>query len=41
VLKFIFKHTFLLLVTVGLSHGVHRKLYTLTGGQRAKKFEKH
>jgi len=27
--------TFLVLVTVGLGHGVYRKLYTVIGGQRA------
>jgi len=32
-------HTFLVLVTVGISHGVYRQLYTLIGGQRAVKFE--
>jgi len=31
----------LVLVTAGLGHGVHRKLYILIGGQRAEKFEKH
>jgi len=30
-----------ILVTVGLGHGVYRKLYTLIGGQRAEKFENH
>jgi len=30
-------HTFLVLVTVGLGHGVYRKLYSLIGGQRAEK----
>jgi len=34
-------HTLLALVTVGLGHGVYRKLYTLIGGQRAEKFENH
>jgi len=34
-------HTFLVLVTVGLSHGVYRKLHTLIGGQRVEKFENH
>jgi len=34
-------HTFLVLVTVGLGHGVYRKLYSLIGGQRAQKFENH
>jgi len=34
-------HTFLAIVTVGLGHGVDRKLYTLIGGQRAQKFENH
>jgi len=34
-------HTFLVLVTVGLGHGVYRKLYTLIVGQRAEKFENH
>jgi len=34
-------HTFLVLVTVGLGHGVYRKLHTLIGGQRAQKFENH
>jgi len=34
-------HTILVLVTVGLGHGVYRKLYTLIGGQRAEKFENH
>jgi len=32
-------HIFLLLVTVGLGHGVYRKLYALFGGQRAETFE--
>ena len=32
-------HTFLVLVSVGLGHGVYRKLYTLIGGWRAEKFE--
>jgi len=41
VLKFIFTHTFLVLVAVGLGHGVYRKLYTLIGGQRAETFENH
>jgi len=41
VLKFILTHTFFVLVTVGLGHGVYRKLYTLIGGQRAEKFENH
>ena len=41
VLKFILTHTFLVLVTVGLGHGVYRKLYTSIGGQRAEKFENH
>jgi len=27
--------------TVGLGHGVYRKLYTLIGGHRAEKFENH
>ena len=34
-------HTFLVLVTVGLGHGVYRKMYTFIGGQRAEKFENH
>ena len=34
-------HTILVFVTFGLGHGVYRKLYTLTGGQRAEKFENH
>jgi len=34
-------HTFLVLVTVGLGHGVYRKLYTVIGGQRAETFENH
>jgi len=34
-------HTNLVLVTVGLGHGVYRKLYTLIGGQRAEKLENH
>jgi len=34
-------HTFLVLVTVGLGHGVYRKLDTLIGGQSAEKFENH
>jgi len=34
-------HTFLVVITVGLGHGVYRKLYTLIGGQRAEKFESH
>jgi len=29
------------LVTIGLGHGVYRKLYTLIGDQRAQKFENH
>jgi len=33
--------TFLVFVTVGLGHGVYRKLYNLIGGQRAEKFENH
>jgi len=33
--------TFLVLVTVGLGHGVYRKLYTLIEGQRSEKFENH
>jgi len=41
VLKFSLTHTFLVLVTVGLGHGVYRNLYTFTGGQRAEKFENH
>jgi len=32
VLKFVLTHTFLVLVTAGLGHGVCRKLYTLIGG---------
>jgi len=32
-------NTFIVLVTVGIGHGVYRKFYTLIGGQRAKKFE--
>jgi len=40
-LKFILTHTFLVLVTVGLGHGVYSKLYTVIGGQRAEKFENH
>jgi len=39
VLKFILTHTFLVLVTVALGHGVYRKLYILIGCQRAEKFE--
>jgi len=34
-------HAFLVLVTVGLGHGVYRKLYTVIGGQRVEKFENH
>jgi len=34
-------HTFLVFVTVGLGHGVYRKLYTLIGGQRTEKLENH
>jgi len=34
-------HTFFILVTVGLGHGVYRKLYTLIGGQSAEKFENY
>jgi len=34
-------HTFFVLVTVGLGHGVYRKLHTLIGVQRAEQFEKH
>jgi len=33
-------HIFVL-VTVGLSHGVYKKLYTSIGGQLAEKFENH
>jgi len=33
--------TFLVLVTVGLGHGVYGKLYALIGGQRAEKVENH
>jgi len=29
-------HTFFVLVTVGLGHGVYRKLHILIGGQRAE-----
>jgi len=29
-------HTFLVLVTVGLGHGVYRKLYTFIGGHVQK-----
>jgi len=41
VLKFILTHPFFVSVTVGLGHGVDRKLYTSIGGQRAEKFENH
>jgi len=41
VVKFILTHIFLVLETVGLGHGVYRKLYVLIGGQRAEKFENH
>ena len=41
VLKFILTHTILVLVAVGLGHGVYRKLYTLIGGHRSEKFENH
>ena len=34
-------HTFLVLATFGLGHGVYKKLYTLIGSQRAEKFENH
>jgi len=34
-------HTFLVLVTFGLGHGVYRKLCALIGGKRAEKFENH
>jgi len=34
-------HTFLALVTVGVGHGVYRKLYTLIGSERAEKFANH
>jgi len=34
-------HTFLVLVTVELGHGVYRKFYTFVGGQRAEKFDNH
>jgi len=40
-LRFILTHTILVLATVGLGHGVYRKLYALIGGQRAEKFENH
>jgi len=36
-----FTHTFLVLVIVGLGHGVYRKLYTLIGGERAENSENH
>jgi len=39
--KFILTHTFLALVTVGLGHGVYRKLCSLIGGQRVERFENH
>ena len=35
------ENKFLVLVTVGLGHGVYRKMYTFTGGQRAEKCENH
>jgi len=38
---FILTHTFLVLVTVGIGHGVYRKLCTLIGGQCAENFENH
>jgi len=41
VLKFVLTHTTLVLVTVGLGHGVYRKLYTLIGVQHAEMFENH
>jgi len=41
VFKFILTHTFLALVTVGLGHGVYRKLCSLIGGQRVERFENH
>jgi len=34
-------HTFLVLITVGLGHGVYIKLYTVIGGQRTETFENH
>jgi len=34
-------HTILVLVTVGLGHGIYGTLYTFIGGQRAEKFENH
>jgi len=34
-------HAFLILIAVGLRHGVYRKLHTLIGGQRAEKFQNH
>jgi len=34
-------HTFLVLVTVGLGHGVYRNLYALIGGRRAETSENH
>jgi len=34
-------HTFLVLVIVGLCHGVYGKWYKLIAGQRAEKFENH
>jgi len=33
--------TFLVSVTVGIGHGVYRKVYTLFGGQCVEKFENH
>ena len=36
-----FDTSFLCILTVGLSHRVDRKLYTLIGGQHAEKFENH
>jgi len=38
-LKCMLSHTFLVLITVELDHGVYRNLYTLIGGQRTEKFE--
>jgi len=38
---YILTTTFLVFVTVGLGHGVYRKLYTLIGSQRVEKLENH
>jgi len=37
VFKFILAHTLLVLVTVGIGHGVYKKLYTFNWGSTCRK----